>query len=556
MKRLEGFLTVVCLLVSAAMSFAQQETDGAKMLRRIKPAVVYVEVEAKADIFESGKRLETDIAVKGGSGSGFMINPNGYIVTNGHVVELYRDSNEESLKKLVIQNVIEGYYFPQELKKTEENKKRTLSDQEKQQLFLNLVKEMIQKLKVDIKKKLYVVLSNNTRYVAEIKEYSPPIAPIAGKISRSSQGREQEEEAGKDVAILKIEGRYLPTVKLGDSNSLQLGEMIYAIGFPGVVAAHPFLNSKPELDLGGKNQLDATVTEGIISGQKVSVRQASVIQTTAPLTRGNSGGPAFNTRGEVIGIPTFISMAPTAKGQDKQDIQGFNFLVPINAAMEFVRAAGVNVQEESLFNKLWFEALELYSASKFKQALAKLDEVLRILPNQPDARNLQIAAQAMVQPASPIFLITLAASLVALVAGVTIYVPHRRKKAVVRPAQTIVQPEFSTRVASFGTLIGHAGAYAGRSFPIGRDGVKIGRDPEKNQIVIDDSEASREHAWVGEENGNVVVKDLHSLNGTYINTVAGNSIRSGALQDGDTVIIGKGNRASFVYKRRNGSHER
>jgi S1-C subfamily serine protease len=88
----------------------------------------------------------------------------------------------------------------------------------------------------------------------------------------------------KDIALLKIKAIDLSPVKIGHSNSLQIGDVVYSLSNP--------------LGL-----LDNTLSEGIIS----SVRQMDgyrLLQITAPISHGSSGGPLFNTKGEVIGITT------------------------------------------------------------------------------------------------------------------------------------------------------------------------------------------------------------------------------------------------------------
>ena len=71
-------------------------------------------------------------------------------------------------------------------------------------------------------------------------------------------------------------------------------------------------------------------------------------------------------RGEVIGIPTV---------RQQRQVAGFNFLVPINTAEEFVRQAGAAPQSGA-FDKIWGEALDAYSAGKWQAARALLTDVL------------------------------------------------------------------------------------------------------------------------------------------------------------------------------------
>ncbi|HSG80607.1 MAG TPA: trypsin-like peptidase domain-containing protein [Gemmatimonadota bacterium] len=125
-----------------------------------------------------------------------------------------------------------------------------------------------------------------------------------------------------DVAVLKISGEGLPTVKIGDSESAAVGEWVMAIGNPGIAAT---------------SALPFTVTAGIISakGRDLQIiRQASgdseyaiedLIQTDAVINPGNSGGPLVNYRGEVIGINTAIA---SLTGY----YQGYGFAIPISLA--------------------------------------------------------------------------------------------------------------------------------------------------------------------------------------------------------------------------------
>lgn len=88
-----------------------------------------------------------------------------------------------------------------------------------------------------------------------------------------------------DLALLKIEDKEAPKfsrVVLGDSESLDVGERVFAIGSP----------------LG----LERTVTEGIISTKSREMQGDLYLQTTAQINPGNSGGPLFNLRGEVVGV--------------------------------------------------------------------------------------------------------------------------------------------------------------------------------------------------------------------------------------------------------------
>ncbi len=114
-----------------------------------------------------------------------------------------------------------------------------------------------------------------------------------------------------DIALIKIDAKDLPVAKLGDSDKLQVGEMVLAIGSP--------LNPN----------LDHTVTSGIVSAKgRANMGLADYedfIQTDAAINPGNSGGALVNMNGEVVGINSAIA---TQSG----GFQGIGFAVPINMA--------------------------------------------------------------------------------------------------------------------------------------------------------------------------------------------------------------------------------
>ena len=127
------------------------------------------------------------------------------------------------------------------------------------------------------------------------------------KDGRTFDGKVLGEDPVTDVALIEIEANNLPIASIGDSDSLQPGEAVIAIGNP----------------LG----LNNTVTSGILSATGrssseigVSDKRVDYIQTDAAINPGNSGGPLLNSRGQVIGMNTAII----------RGAQGLGFAIPIN----------------------------------------------------------------------------------------------------------------------------------------------------------------------------------------------------------------------------------
>ncbi len=147
-----------------------------------------------------------------------------------------------------------------------------------------------------------------------------------------------------DLALLKIEGtKPFPTVRLGDSDRIRVGEWVMAIGDP--------LN------------FDKSVTVGVLSGKgryaglsRATSAFENLLQTDAAINFGNSGGPLVNVNGEVVGINTAIS----------RFAQNIGFAVPINVAKRLLPQLkkgkvvrgflGVNIES---VNKKWQEAYGL-----------------------------------------------------------------------------------------------------------------------------------------------------------------------------------------------------
>jgi serine protease Do len=114
-----------------------------------------------------------------------------------------------------------------------------------------------------------------------------------------------------DLAVVKISGKDLPVASLGDSDSLEVGQWVVAIG-------NPF-------------GLEHTVTAGVVSALRRNggENQEDFIQTDAAINPGNSGGPLVDLKGQVVGINTSIY-------SKSGGYQGIGFALPINKAKQIM----------------------------------------------------------------------------------------------------------------------------------------------------------------------------------------------------------------------------
>jgi hypothetical protein len=137
----------------------------------------------------------------------------------------------------------------------------------------------------------------------------------------------------RDVAVLKAHGHNFRTLPLGNSDRIQVGEEVVAIGSP--------------------LSLESTVSNGIVSGiRAVKEEGGKYLQITAPISPGSSGGPLFNMAGEVVGITTMY-----LKGGEN-----LNFAIPINDAKRLLLTNSSKLQ--SLPNEPDLAALPLQIAEE------------------------------------------------------------------------------------------------------------------------------------------------------------------------------------------------
>ena len=161
------------------------------------------------------------------------------------------------------------------------------------------------------------VVTNATRIIVRMQDGSEKDAELIGSDPRS------------DLALLKIDGKGLPTVKIGSSDKLRVGEWVLAIGAPF--------------------GFESTVTAGIVSAKGRSLPSENYvpfIQTDVAINPGNSGGPLFNLDGEVVGINSQIVSRSGG-------FMGLSFAIPMDLAMEVV----AQLKEKGKVSRGWLGVL-------------------------------------------------------------------------------------------------------------------------------------------------------------------------------------------------------
>jgi serine protease Do len=356
---------------------------------------------------------QTDVELIG-QGSGFVISPDGYVVTNAHVAA----PDETELKQQLAANGLKDFVD------------RDVKD------FLNSAGGQPSQALVDKVTKAVTTYDAHYLQITKLdKSFSVEVgaASASGKVSAqditADVSAAGQQIPGKDVAVLKIERSNMPTVPLGDDSQVNTGDKVYVLGYPAAATFHPVLSEA--------SQVEPTLTSGTVSARKSASGGWPVLQIDAPITHGNSGGPVFDDHGRVIGIATFGTVDPS----NGKEVQGFNFAVPISVAREFINKAGAKPQE-GIVSQKYDDAILLYNKQWYSDALTEFQQVNSLSPGHPYVQEYITKSQTAIaqgkdrsnEKYTPFLLVGIPVVLILLGGAVAIAVLRRRRGPAATPA--------------------------------------------------------------------------------------------------------------------------
>lgn len=310
-----------------------------------------------------------------GTGSGFFVSGEGYIATNGHVIRFA--SYEEKIVAAVLAGGLNDF----------------VSDAVRMQLSIlgidansleatDYVSKVLASRGEMLRYASFFIADHEDGFLSmgeSVYEYVIGLGKTPIEVDENSNfnkssdirvadlvGYDYEEMnddgsfKSSDVAILKIEGSGYPALPLGNVDDLPQGSKIQVIGFPGIVSGgkNSFLNESMEV----------TVTGGMVSSIKTAKGDNKrLIQTDASITHGNSGGPAMDGQGNVIGIATYAIVLGEGGGN-------YNFLRDIADIKVLANKLGVELGANDTYTK-WREGLNNYWRSYYRYARNDFDDV-------------------------------------------------------------------------------------------------------------------------------------------------------------------------------------
>jgi S1-C subfamily serine protease len=505
----------------------------------VKPAVVRVTALATADFrypVSAVSRVESELRAAGypidarrsdggeaivetgagGSGSGFIINPDGVILTSGHVVAPTRDPaslEHDLLRNGAISALVK--HFPIQ----------ALRDVYRGEELDRHVDAIAARGRLENTRTVNEVeLSNGESLPFRIERYSPALGL-----------------GGVDLAVLRIDRRGLPVLRLGDSETTRVGESIWSVGYPAVA-------SSTDEVIGGwlsrESDLEATFNPGTITAIKRNVANTPVLQSNVAIYRGNSGGPAVNQAAEAIGVSTW---GHTSAEQIK-------FLVPINIAKGILADARISFDGESEFNRHYHAALDAAGSGRWIEAREGITRASALFPNSPDlirfGRDVDRAIGRLAPwQLHPVVSLSIAGAMLLIAGGLAFGVVRTRAQRLdsnlmhATTVETVIAPSQGA-AGMLGRFTILNGSRAGEKLGLGGSGIKIGRESAVCEIVLENPKVSRLHAEVVSIDGKVLLIDRNSSNGTYVND---QKIDKRYLKDGDIIYFGGRNAVAVAF---------
>lgn len=327
-------------------------------------------------------------------GSGFVVSERGIIATNGHIAKFYPEeglatnllsggtqafvtdlirvtySSEDFYSRFGSNPQYLDHILTKTLKLAEDG--AILMKVGNEKFYVNAGNEPV---RIDYRKIESgdingAIMPSMTTYNADLLDFN-----YSNKYSYDAVIN-RKYQLGSDVALLEIKNssnHLFPMLELGAAQSLREGSDIIIAGYPILVEG----GEGPQATIGFKSSTKPTITRGIISAVKQDPLGRTVFQTDASIDRGNSGGPAFDSSGKVVGLATFFFESKSGN---------FNFLRGATDLWELMSKNNIENKPGNL-TIAWRKGLVEFRNRYYKQAIKYFEQVQDLSSGHPTVKE-------------------------------------------------------------------------------------------------------------------------------------------------------------------------
>lgn len=455
----------------------------------------------------------------GGSSSGFIVNPDGWIVTDAEGPRLPRDSAsvESELRRNGAKAALERHFDD-----------AALDDALRAGTIGPIVEQLARAGTLDGKRVAdEVELANGAKLAYRVEAVSAELAGGSGRI-----------------ALLRVDRRNLPWIEPASGPKPAPGSRIWVVGFPAIAA-------RGDGPLAGWAAQDADLDAEFNPGEVVMPAAGSslpaILDTNAAVYEGYSGGPVIGRDdGRVVGV------AFRAVGDRRKAV------VTIDAVVALLGSRRVKSGDRGRFQETYAAALDAAEKGDWATAREKLDDADELFPSFPDLVRLRSEAEKHEKesgnPARVIIPVAVVGGLaiVAVVAYALLRRGAGRKPSITLP-EVMIETEAmprgraaETRGPSLGTFLIVSGSRKGERILLSGPLLVIGREARTCDVVFDHPKVSRLHAEISEDVEGIALTDRGSANGTWVN---GRKIDRRILKDGDIIYFGGANAVTIAFDR-------
>ena len=265
------------------------------------------------------------------TGSGFVINPDGYIITSAHVISKNNALSQTVTKVSSRWNEVFKYQLSELSKKelaayknyllktyditdiSSVDKINALIDSAVAKYVKQYAAPLVDQSIVVVDKSQKKSFLDSGNELAEIFSRGLPVKAV--------DFDQQYEDSGKDVALILVAARNMPAVALGDSGSITSGDKVFVLGYPGNAV------------IDASDYFEPTLTQGVISAVK-TVDGQKLFQLDTKISHGSSGGPLLDAQGKVLGIITYLTGDNTMGDQ-------FAYALPVELVKDLLKANNI-----------------------------------------------------------------------------------------------------------------------------------------------------------------------------------------------------------------------